>query len=227
MPTVGGIPTPLVLLPGLDGTGELFEPLIAAAGLAVATVPVAYPSDLASYEELEPWAQDKLADDCVILAESFSGPLGARLAKDPRVRALILCNSFVTPPRWSQLRHLARAPMFALPPPAWLVRWLLVGNAAPAALVTKVQQVIRQVPASVLARRLREVLSCDERGALAELAKPILYLRGTSDALVPDRSCQEIRSLCPDAQVADLAGPHLLLQVEPAGCWEAILPLLR
>lgn len=216
----------LILLPGLDGHGELFGPFIAAAEPGIATLPVSYPVDLASYNELESWVQDKLVDGCVILAESFSGPLGVRLAKDPRVRALILCNSFVAPPRWSALRHFATAPLFLLPPPAWIIRRLLVGQAAPLALVKKVQHVIGKVPAGVLARRLREVLSCDERDSLVKLAKPLLYLRGTGDALLTARSCQQIRSLRPDAQIAELPGPHLLLQVEPASCWKAILPLL-
>jgi len=218
--------TTLILLPGLDGTGELFRPFIAAAPYGVATIPVAYPTHLGSYEEIEPEARDKLADNSVILAESFSGPLGVRLARDPRVRALILCNSFVSPPRWSRLRHLAIGPLFARRPPASLLRWLLVGNAAPPGLVEKVQEAIQRVPASVVARRLGQALSCDERSALSTLAKPVFYLRGLNDALVPSRSWREISSLRPEARIAEILGPHLLLQVEPEACWEAILAML-
>ena len=64
--------TTAVLLPGLDGTGDLFDVFVAHA-----------PHDV----------------ECI--AESFSGPIGVRLAArfPERVTRLVLCNSFVTPPR--------------------------------------------------------------------------------------------------------------------------------
>lgn len=44
----------LVLLPGMDGTGQLFSPLVSALGPDVETIIVRYPCDIPlSYEELE------------------------------------------------------------------------------------------------------------------------------------------------------------------------------
>lgn len=226
LPTGTSLATTLILLPGLDGTGKLFEPFQAAAPRGVAAMPVAYPTRLANYNELEPVIRNQLTDRCVILAESFSGPLGVRLARDSRVASLILCNSFVSPPCASWLRHLAIGPLFCVPPPGWFLRRCLLGNTAAPELVQKVRDAIGQVPGAVLARRLRQVLSCGEQGILSSLRKPVLYLRGSNDALVSSRSWSAIHSLCPDAQMAEIAGPHLLLQVEPRACWKAIVPFL-
>ena len=65
----------LVLLPGLDGTGLLFEPLLAALPSSIRTQVVAYPPDqslsLAEYAALVRKLLPK--GDVVLLAESFSG----------------------------------------------------------------------------------------------------------------------------------------------------------
>src|SRR5687767_14878842 len=174
----------VLLLPGLDGTGQLFRPLMAAAPDSIEPIPVTYPADSCDYEQLERAARSQLADDCVLLAESFSGPIGVRMASDPRIRALILCNSFVCPPRWRGLRHLVVGPLFSIRPPRWLLRWLLLGPGPTPDLVELVRDTIRQVPPDVIARRLRQALCGDQRNTLSTLSKPLLYLWGINDALV-------------------------------------------
>jgi hypothetical protein len=87
-----------ILLPGLDGTGELLAPFVAAAPREITTVVVGYPTSEASIDVLERRVRERLTNSCVVIAESFSGPIGVRVAADVRVRALILCNSFVTSP---------------------------------------------------------------------------------------------------------------------------------
>src|SRR5688572_12014000 len=95
-----------VLLPGLDGTGELFAPFVAAAPQGIRTIVVDYPTSKTSIDVLERRVREKLTDRCILIAESFSGPIGVRVAADDRVQALILCN-FV-----HQQSHLAGASVF-------------------------------------------------------------------------------------------------------------------
>jgi hypothetical protein len=88
-----------LLLPGLDGTGELlreFADLLAPLGpVEVLRYPGDRPLD---YEALcsELAAQAHIDQDCVVLAESFAGPLGIALAARAAVppRALVLSASF-------------------------------------------------------------------------------------------------------------------------------------
>ena len=142
-----------ILLPGLDGTGELFGPFVNAARSDIQTVVVEYPVDEDSMDALEQHARSKLVNRCIVIAESFSGPIGVRLAADPRVRALVLCNSFVTSPFAPSLRHFAVAPLFAIPFPKFALRSALLGRYASPDLLEIARRAIARVPAHVIAKK--------------------------------------------------------------------------
>jgi pimeloyl-ACP methyl ester carboxylesterase len=211
----------LLLLPGLHGTSELFARFVSAAPKGMRTIPVDYPANLSSFDDLEDIARDKLADPCIVLAESFSGPIGVRVASDDRVRALVLCGSFVRSP--SRAGRFAIAPLFSIPFPAFVIQLLLSGRRADPSLVTGVQTALRRLPGSVVARRIQEVARAEESERVQSLRKPILYLRGTDDLLVSERSCKDLERIRPDARIVRISGPHMLLQVSPHECWRAIL----
>ncbi|WP_222432862.1 alpha/beta fold hydrolase [Caenimonas sedimenti] len=92
----------LVLLPGMDGTGELFAPFIAAYGGA--TQVVRYPpTAVLNYAGLEEVARSALprGEPFVLLGESFSGPIAISLAasRPPNLLGVILCCTFARNPR--------------------------------------------------------------------------------------------------------------------------------
>src|SRR4051812_12633896 len=94
----------LVLLPGMDGTGLMFAPFIAALGPDVDCRVVAYPTDRAlDYAEHEAIARAALPGDApyVILGESFSGPIAIRIAASApaNLMGLVLCCSFARSPQ--------------------------------------------------------------------------------------------------------------------------------
>ena len=73
----------LLLLPGMDGTGLLFEPLVKALPPSLTARVVAYPPDqLLGYNELLQLVQKSAEEggDFVVVGESFSGPLALMLA---------------------------------------------------------------------------------------------------------------------------------------------------
>ena len=141
---------------------------------------------------------------------------------DPRVRALILCNSFVTNPFALSLRHLAVAPLFAIPLPGFFLRSVLLGRYASSTLLQTAQRAIRRVPSRVVAQRVQEVFRADERAAFRALQKPVFYLRGSEDYLISERSWKRLKEIRPDASIANIKGPHMLLQTFPRECWDAI-----
>jgi pimeloyl-ACP methyl ester carboxylesterase len=216
-----------LLLPGLDGIGQLFAPFVAAAPPGVHPIVVSYPTNEASIDVLERQVRDTLTTDCIVIAESFSGPIGVRVASDTRVRALILCNSFVRSPLPRALRFFAITPIFAIPMPRLAVRRRLLGPTANLELVEIVQASLRRVPSHVLAQRMRHVFDTDERKAVRDLSKPVLYLRGVDDNVFSESSWEELHAIRPGAEIARLRGPHLLLQVSPAECWQAILRFME
>ena len=222
----------LVLLPGLDGTGELFSPLLNVIGGKLRTQVISYTVDQRlSYDGLVELVEQQLdgEQEMVLVAESFSGPIAVHLAaKLPgRVLAIVLCASFISSPLPSWLRWLIVSVPFRFAPPDFAVRWLMVGKDASDALVTAVKQAIRKVRPPVLAHRLREVLGMDCVNALRQVAAPILYLRAKQDALVSSRHAAAIAKLRPDARIQGLPGPHLLLQKEPLAAWTEIVEFLR
>jgi hypothetical protein len=125
----------VVLLPGLDGTGQLFAPLIAAAPTGINCAVVDYPHHEASIDVLEQRVRKRLPGPCILIAESFSGPIAVRVASDARVKALVLCYSFVSGPLLPALRHIAIPALFKLPRPASMLRLLLLGRHAAEELV--------------------------------------------------------------------------------------------
>ncbi|MET0399736.1 MAG: alpha/beta hydrolase [Longimicrobiaceae bacterium] len=213
----------VILLPGMDGTGALFRRFLTASPPQYAPEVVSLPPELRTRAEVaeQIGAGLQLGPDCVMVAESYSGAVAARLAAKYEVAALILCNSFVAPPRHRALRALALPLLFRLPPSPAIIRYFFVGPTASDDLVEEVRNAIARVPARVLAARLAEVLTEDVGDWLARCSARVLYLRGTRDRLVPEASVQRIAALT-SAEVVRIAGPHLLLQTAPAEAWAAI-----
>lgn len=212
----------LVLLPGLDGTGRLFAPFLAALGDGLEAEVVTYPPDrVFGYRELLERARPGLPRHrpYALVAESFSGPIALRLAAEapPGLVAVVLVASFHRRPvgRWlAALRPLAEL-LVARRPPAWAVRLMLAGRDAPGALVAAFQDAAASVRGDVLARRVREALAVDASEALAAGPVPLLFLAGTEDRLLRPRLVDEARRLRPSAEVRSLPCAHLVLQARP------------
>ncbi|MDN2678232.1 alpha/beta hydrolase [Janthinobacterium sp. SUN033] len=219
----------LVLLPGMDGTARLFDRFDAAlrAQAALDTLAIAYPAAPLDYAALEAFVRERLPQDrpFVVLAESFSGPLGATLRADPPpgMRALILCCSFVRNPRpmLAPLRHLlGLVPFGAMP--GFALRQALLAPCSTPQLQAELAAALAQVPPSVLRQRLRAVLGTDASRSFARGSLPVLYLRAQHDRLVPPANALHILRLAPGAQLADIAAPHMLLQAAPEAAAVAV-----
>jgi pimeloyl-[acyl-carrier protein] methyl ester esterase len=214
-----------VLLPGLDGTGTLFDDFVRTAPADVRCDVVALPREPLSYAELgERIApQLQLTPETILLAESFSGPIAMQIAAGERLAALVLCNTFVAPPAPSALAALPLTLFFHLPLPAFFIRRYLVGPNASDALVARVRVAVESVSPRVLASRLSNVLRVDVAGPLGRCSAPIVYLRSTQDNAVPDASVRALVSAASvPIQVVRIPAPHLLLQAAPEAAWRAI-----
>lgn len=224
--------TTLMLLPGMDGTGELFAPFQAALPDGLATHVVRYPHDLPlDYPALQRRVQALLPDDdFVMLAESFSGPIAIALAaaRPARLRGLILCATFVRNPRplaaplRMMLNHL---PLNAIPP--HLSTPVLLGDFATDDLVAALQRTLAPVSTPVLRARLRAALSVDVSEQMAQVRVPVLYLRAKRDRVVPESAATEVRLLCRQAKVVDIDAPHFVLQTQPGPAAEVVHGFVR
>jgi len=213
----------LLLLPGMDGTGDLFADLIAALPSWIMPCIVSYPRDKRlNYDQLMAGVRSALPSDgpFVILAESFSTPLAVKIAAEcPKwLRALVLCAGFVSPPRRDFLSSITSvlAPLiFEFRMPESVCRRFLVGRTAPQELVENVISTVSRVSPRVLAHRFRSVLSCNSKDELPRVSVPLLYVAGTEDRLVGKNSFEEIKDVKPTALFAGVQAPHLILQSNP------------
>ncbi len=213
----------------MDGTGDLFEPLVASAPPEFKPIVVRLPHT-GSYDELERSIQASIPPEgeFAIVAESFSGPLGVRVASAARDRvvALVLCNTFVSRPAHRVFGLLPWAVLFAMPQPMFVVRWRLLGRYASPGLLTQLRSNINKTPAHVLAARMRSVLRIDERIAAKSLRCRVLYLRGTEDRVISERVVTNTLRCLTGAVRKDIGAPHLLLQTSPQVAWSAIAEFL-
>ncbi|HEX2675160.1 MAG TPA: alpha/beta fold hydrolase [Polyangiales bacterium] len=211
----------LVLLPGLDGTGDLFTPLRAVAEPAFELRVLRYDhAQDQSYARLASELKRELPTErpFVLIAESFAGPLAIRLAAERgrEVEAVVFVNSFVRAPVTLAQRVLLASLGRAIShPPAWAVRRYMLGDDAPLALVQSVQDALQRVPAPVLRARLATLASCDESESYLRCMAPMFYLRGMRDRLLDPAALALVEYLRPGLVVESLDGPHLLLQRNP------------
>jgi pimeloyl-[acyl-carrier protein] methyl ester esterase len=219
----------LVLLPGMDGTGIMFEPLVRVLPPEVSPIVVSYPGNVPlSYEELLPTIRSSLptAEPFILLGESFSGALALRIAatNPSGLKGLILCASFV----YNPIRFFPRACqrwvrpfLFSYWPPWFRLRALLGGYATPI-LFDLVRRSHTAVTPAVLAARAREVIGLNAEDALSACSVPLLYIAGSRDRVVPKHNLTRIQSIHPNASVVILPAPHLVLQAAPQAAAKVI-----
>jgi pimeloyl-ACP methyl ester carboxylesterase len=207
--------TRLVLLPGMDGTGELFSAFVDAA--LMETQVVRYPTQSAlGYSELVKLVVSELppAEPYFLLGESFSGPVALSIAAQRPVslRGVVLCCSFARNPRpgLGPLRGLVNWLPDRLPIDPLM--WFLAGRFSTPELREALSRALAQVAPSALRARMTAVIGADVVPELHSISVPLLYLRASEDRVVPAAAAQVILQNVPRSRAEELVGPHFLLQ---------------
>jgi pimeloyl-ACP methyl ester carboxylesterase len=220
----------LILLPGLDGGGTFFSPLLAALSSDIKATVVTYPERPLSYEAM---AEDLLPRlpterDYVIVAESFGGPLAVLLAAQAKhpPKGLILAASFGRSPFPMMGMLLSTMRSTLLDPPGGLILSLLL-RPDDRELAMRVHAAIKALPPEVVMARVKAVLSCNVEKALAALSMPILYIQGAQDKLISDACGQRLKLTARHVKIARIDRPHFVLQYDAeATVREVIEPFL-
>ena len=234
------------MLPGLDGTGILFRQFAKVLEASFDTQTVAYPTDRPlGYRELEALVRDALPRDrpFVVLGESFSGPIAIRLGTarttegqaelpiavpPPGMVGLILCVTFAKNPypSLSWAGALARSlPLDALP--SWVKGPFLWGSSSTERSRLETELATAVVGSDVLRHRVASVLAVDETASLARVQMPTLVLHASNDRLVPPAATEHIMRTLPHAELVEIRGPHMLLQIRTAECAAAVVRFMQ
>jgi pimeloyl-[acyl-carrier protein] methyl ester esterase len=217
----------------MDGTGALLLDLAAALGTEFEVVVVSYPPDGAlDYAALERVARARLPlnQPFVLVAESFSGPIAISIAASnvAGLMGLVLCCTFAQCPRPTLRGLRVLIPMVRTSRvPAFAVRGLLLGRWSSEPLQRAISAALAKVSAAVVRARLRSIMSVDVLAKLRQIAVPLLCVRATHDRLVPLSAANSIIRNAPTARLAQLEGPHCLLQVAASSVAPVVLEFAR
>ena len=220
-------------MPGLDGTGKLFEPIIPLLKPHFALQIITYPN------------LDKFTDfvDCVLnqlppsagfslVAESFSGPVAlAVMAHRPdRIGPSVLSASFARSPLAELTRMSNYIPdqMFSI---GALGQFCLDVYELEDEDFSETQplplNITEQLDGSLLKNRISALSRIDISALLPGIEIPILYLHGLQDRIVSEKDALMLQKNLPNITRVDIDGPHLLLQTRPQQCAELILKHVR
>lgn len=215
----------LVLLPGMDGTGLLFEPLLKELDSEIGIKVIAYPTDTKlSYRQLTELVISELPlhEDYILLGESFSGAIAYEIAKNTpsHLKGILFLASFVSVPNrllrfigWVPLTPLLKIPL----PQLFIKRFLLGGNIK---IISLFRNVIKQVDSSVLSYRIQQMAQL--QGVNGRIEIPACYIAAKQDKLVSPKHITEFQRFAPQSKVYTIDGPHFLAQSKPAECAEII-----
>lgn len=220
----------IVLLPGMDGSGELFRGFASALPEEFEAETLWYPADRwMDCRELAATLRGALSVDepFVLVAESYGAPLAILMAalEPPNLKGIVLVGGYATSPLLGWRRELVHelAPVLShVTMPGFVAKYLLVGDEAPGALVQSVTDALSWVTPKVLCSRVREALHIDVRAELAQVKIPILYVQPTQDRLVAAVCVDQMEVVKPGRRV-EIVGPHLLLEAEPGLCAEVVV----
>lgn len=223
----------VLLLPGLDGTGELFKPLISCLPKRIKPVPVSYPRhECRTYEELKELVTPYIPKDIpfFVLGESFSGPLSIMIAmeRSDGLKGLILCATFVKNPFFllpSWMKFLSIGPIYRLWPSLIKIRTAVAGeNYRPVAHMALAA--IRSVDPAVIAHRVKSILSVNAEKELRLCSCPILYLMGKRDKLIKRHNYRRIKAVKNEVKLKTIDTGHFILQLEPERSSEILVEFM-
>jgi len=222
----------LILLPGMDGTGVLFRPLLETLPENIEARVITYPCDKdKGYPELTEYVKGKLPKErnFILIAESFSGPIAYSISSNPpkNLKSVIFVATFInTPNRFLWLLEKLPLPLILkLPIPIFFIKRLLLGKNAKHQNIKLLKEAINKTDSETLANRIREMLyiPVEENKILV----PSAYLAAGNDKLVPHRNIKEFMRIAPKIEIIMIDGPHFLLQESPKECGIEIMRILE
>ena len=218
---------PIVFMPGFDGDASLRMDFVRALRRHHDVHTVSYPARcLGTLDGYREFAMASTPVDWrpVLIAESFSSLVAARWAAiDPRVRGVVLVGGFSSNPTGFATRLGAVLPtVVKLGPILWTAMTGTLGSELRKRWSRGFSGAMSRLPADVVAERLRLIAEEDNTAVLGSLCVPVLVVQFKGDQVIGRDARDRLETVCHNAQVLHLPGPHFALEVLPQECAEAI-----
>lgn len=213
----------------MDGTGNLFLPLLRYLkdeDIQIVTLPNSGNQDYISIVER---VEDQLpTEDYIIVAESFSGPLGALLAKKQitNMKGIVFVATFLSPPSKLLLKLSKFIPVqlaIRLPGFQLFLRHFLLGYNASKEAEDIFIETIKGLDPNVIRERIGTVQQLLLERLNVEI--PSVYIQAEQDKLIPFNKGEEFRQHFTDIEIFTVKGPHFILQSNPSECASLIIDL--
>jgi len=217
----------LILLPGLDGTGELFYPLTSLLKNYDLQI-IAYPDNKKlSYAKLIMLVKNQLPkeEEYIIVAESFSGVIAYNIAleKPNNLKFIVFVATFIENPRpilskfipIGLLKFLLSLPLFDI-----TIKKILLNSNASKKLIILVKNTINNIKSDILYFRLLQIINLKQ--VSQKISIESIYLQASKDYLVPKSAYNVFQKYIPNIHFYEVIGSHLLLQSNPKECIEII-----
>lgn len=222
----------IILLPGLDGTGVLFKPLLDALPINTDSLIIDYPAnEKLSYPELVNYVIDQLPNERFILVgESFSGPIAYQIAllKPDNVVSVIFVATFLSNPRKLILKLSSFLPislLLSLPVPTLIIKSLLLGYSANTKIINLFRRALKLVSPHVLSFRLQEIAKLTNAHQLCDINS--IYIQAADDKLVPDHCAKDFKEMFSNLRIFNVKGAHFILQANPVACADIVAKEIR
>lgn len=209
---------PLVLVPGLDGTGLMFERQVPRLQRRFAVTAVRLRDDAQRMSDLVEdlhRAVSAASPDgrpVTLFGESFGGTLAMSytLAHPDRVQRLVILNSFAVETQWRLwlAHHLLRVtPWNVMPVVRRLNARRMFSRATSRDDIRLANRLLRASTRQGYRSRIGILRQYDLRARLRELETPVLFLAGDRDSLIPSvAQARLMASLAPRSTVKVLEG---------------------
>ena len=209
----------LLLLPGLDGTGHLFTALLDnLAPIQCETIPLPAIGRQDYSRQLQHLENHLPKEDFVLLAESFSGPTAALLAKQrpANLLGIIFVATFLRAPNpiMAKLASLIPVPkLLNVPGARSLLKQQFLNSPEAGISPDLLHDTLRGLDHKIIEARL---------GALGNIPKfkfqseiPTIYLQAEKDTIVPASCAEDFKAVFSNFEINRFPASHLLLQSYP------------
>lgn len=227
----------LVLLPGLDGTGELFHDLITELNDNLNIVTVSY-SQEETIEDYLSSINEKIGhnEQVILLAESFSGPIALHFITNhpEKIKCCIFSASFSKTPFLSVCKTAAFLPNWFFKNTSFqkfAIKHYCYGKYFTPSLGERTQKVINKISSTSIKQRLLLLSKQQSHNLIKDknhnIVMPCLYLQADKDRIVRKFLSNALCKALPNINKKTINGPHLLLQTKPKESAKAILSFVN
>ena len=202
--------TTFLLIPGLVCDGHVWQATKAALEAAGKTVAIADVTTQPSITDMAESLLDRHAGDLVVVGHSMGGRVAmemGRIAPD-RIKAMALLNTGIHPLKPGEIDKreaiIARANeggMAALAE-AWLPGMMAEGITPDPDVMEGLRAMVRRMTPEIHERQIRALIARPDAGqTIGDYTAPMLLITGRQDIFSPISQHEDIKALCPQAEL--------------------------